>query len=921
MTTFAKKILQQNYEPVSVIFFEGDLLTWTSWTLVTGAIYSVSKKNTPITKTNRILQDSTELIQVFSYAALVAGTFFDDVDNDLVYVWLYASSDPAASVMQIQNLFGYRMGGNRAYFANSYLEDCLSSVPQFSKTKSNLFDSKVIFEGGQVKFRNQKGIFDSLNLMGKNVTMYLGFDDIPFSEFHKMFNGFVESGTLTKDELSLSLKDDKRKINKNIPELIFDPSVYPYLKDENQNKPIPMAYGMLYGIPVICTNEEEPAASTFHFKLADTRYHSIKAITTVYVEGVSVAFSNTDLANATFDLSSAVFAEGQAVTADIQGYESGGVLISNGLDILKDILVNNFGLANNANNFDAFRWHTIRAFDSQLFLNESKNIFESITPLVLSSLVNFVKEDSGQWAARIFYGSANTDQKILKSEIIGNPTLKFDTTKIITSVDVKYAKNYDTDKSLTYPYNVGEAALSALLNGVLKKGDYDTNLTTAANAQAFALKIMEIYGSIYAPFDIDTSFVSIEREIDDVCEVELSRPFAPEQGNWKCEILGVKKNIDKGTVTLTCRPYQRVLIYALDVSDTYYKDANYYNWFGLWNYILYGDCENDSSPTLDTAPTFPFGATWTKSSTQKKYGNYSRKLLNLGAIDGYTYLHRCLTLSEQIELGDCENASSPTLDGGTYGLSGATWARSSTQKHAGTYSWVLTNSGADQGYVWLCDNNSGTDLHGLIPGQTYTFSCWVWNNTTLPTNCYIALTQAGGAAPHNDVLYPSLSSTWELLTITFTLNSDATGFNIFVDMGTNNSGKTLYLDDISLSSYDLSTTDNHGLIPNTTYNISAWAFTSAASPANSKIVFGQYYSGAWHTTDIVCTSTNTWHQITGTVAINSTCTGTYLEIINLAAAGAGTTFYIDDLKLYPTPVSFEGSEYEKTYERYDLTKN
>lgn len=161
------------------------------------------------------------------------------------------------------------------------------------------------------------------------------------------------------------------------------------------------------------------------------------------------------------------------------------------------------------------------------------------------------------------------------------------------------------------------------------------------------------------------------------------------------------------------------------------------------------------------------------------------------------------TGTEYIEYGDGEDVNSPTLDGGTTGLSDATWARSSTQVKGDTYSWVLTKTaaaGVNPGLVYLTDTVLTNDLHGLSAGATYYVSFWMYSDVGTVTNATVKIQEYYGGAWHDSLSFdPDVASTWELKESAITLNAGTTAVTIEVQIAAaEDAGKVLYVDDLSI---------------------------------------------------------------------------------------------------------------------------
>lgn len=161
-----------------------------------------------------------------------------------------------------------------------------------------------------------------------------------------------------------------------------------------------------------------------------------------------------------------------------------------------------------------------------------------------------------------------------------------------------------------------------------------------------------------------------------------------------------------------------------------------------------------------------------------------------------------------IDRGDCENTTPPMIFDETVpyipGGPDATFARDGTEEHGGTYSYKATKTiAAGTGAsVNLVDNNTTSDMHGLIAGRTYTFSVWVY----LPTASGIAINEVsiairdydGGWAGTSGAVPTSLD-TWQKLTVTRTIRVAAIGTAIQINMASAAANtEYFYVDDIEL---------------------------------------------------------------------------------------------------------------------------
>jgi hypothetical protein len=147
-------------------------------------------------------------------------------------------------------------------------------------------------------------------------------------------------------------------------------------------------------------------------------------------------------------------------------------------------------------------------------------------------------------------------------------------------------------------------------------------------------------------------------------------------------------------------------------------------------------------------------------------------------------------------------------------LTNTTFAQSSDFAHGGTYAYKVTKTIAagTLGLAYITDSalaGSTTDMHGLVAGETYEYSFWVYVPTAggiavseidLICRNYKASTTAWSTV--EDSSAPTALDTWQEISGSFTLDVDATGFVIYLRMlSTAALNEYFYVDDIRLTSH------------------------------------------------------------------------------------------------------------------------
>jgi hypothetical protein len=286
-----------------------------------------------------------------------------------------------------------------------------------------------------------------------------------------------------------------------------------------------------------------------------------------------------------------------------------------------------------------------------------------------------------------------------------------------------------------------------------------------------------------------------------------------------------------------------------------------------------------------------------------------------------------------MDRGDCESTTPPMVYTETVAIvSNSTWARDNAQAHQGTYSYKYTKTtvaGGGSAFVWQTDTILTTDLHGFIPGHTYSFGCWLYVPSVggpLGTEILIrAEYYDSGVWSAFDTVALNNTDVWQQIITKMSIPATATGARLTIRFDTAAAlNEFVYIDDITLdpayeqtfsyratktiaagtASYvqlvdNNTTTDMHGLVAGTTYTFTLKLYI----PTNSGILGTeieleiQDYDGSWAATTQAATNTyDAWQTVTVTRTIRSSATGTRFRISIASAAALNEYFFIDDIE-------------------------
>ena len=509
-------------------------------------------------------------------------SFHYDSNFKSLYVHCPDGDDPDLFLMMIGVSYGTANHGG--VYSGFIYEGRLISVPSIAKSKDPLFFGVVSFEGGDVTIDNTNGKFDRFaednDVFGNAARLLLGFDDMPYEDFIPRMSGYMERVQVTQTQLTVGIQDKRKQLSRSLPPNVFDDSTYPNIKEKNVGKGIPLGYGSIKNAPVVCTNEEESGPSNWQFKICDTEFHSIKEITTVYVEGVSKTPTATDLDEATFMLNLGDYNKGDDVTCTFKGYvDALGNLIENGLHVVRDLLLNYYGVKYNSNFYNIARWDEGKAPAVNYFIKKEKKLIDIIGEIAETVQGDFIVNDDGRFAFRIYDPYAGAVQRIYQRQLLEVPQFEYDPSEVLTSIKVGYAKDWAEDEYLWLDDKSQETDIFKKFKTYLSE-DFETLLTTKAAAQDFADKRLELSGDVKKTFTVLLKPGQvILREIDDVIIVTVMRPAKTMLNDCKAEIIGIENDGNAMTVKLTCRLITILAEMYVEnecyYGDTYYGD-NYY---------------------------------------------------------------------------------------------------------------------------------------------------------------------------------------------------------------------------------------------------------------------------------------------------------------------------------------------------------
>ncbi len=491
-----------------------------------------------ITAVGSVLCDGVALTSVASDALTVstAGSWYFDQVARTLYVHALDSNDPSLHVLSLGVTFG--CADQAGYWNTLYYDARLKSKPTLTKAKDPLFFGRIVFGGSTTGLENADGLFDLIAenggaLFGAQIRHFQGFDTDAYAAFTRLDTSVVQNVHVMQDIFQLDFVDRRSFFSVKAPSRVFDVTTYPNIKTTNIGKEIPLAYGTILGMQVMCVDEAIGGSPTqYNFKICDTADHAngIQSIDNVYVDGKIVTPTSSSLTNGTFILALADYKPGNTVTADVHGYKDGSSnFISCATDVILDLLSIYYAMTYISANYNLTEWAAAKTLQGAtlpggigLVVEKATEVFTIVEDICASTLLNLIPQDSGVLTLRMYDPNRATTQTFKADEVMAIPARDYDTTQVISSTMVGYAKDW-AKGSWQQLHDLSKQAAIYAVYKVNRETAFNTLLTTAADAQTFSTLMLQLAGAVLSRLTVNFKMSPLGCEIMDFVSVPVVR--------------------------------------------------------------------------------------------------------------------------------------------------------------------------------------------------------------------------------------------------------------------------------------------------------------------------------------------------------------------------------------------------------------
>ena len=525
-----------------------------------------------ITRVGSVFVDNVRLPNTINLPQLLdlgeAGFYFDDSD-EILYVKFPANAPPdiysvVAGVSTLtSNKEWIDEENNRTYSAD------LISLPQVTKTIDPLFFGRIQYNDATITLLNQHGEYDLLadfDAYGQEVRILYGDSDRPYSQFRRMWTGYIDDFQISEDELSIRASDSRKLLEKPVPVNFFSATDFSDLNDRDEGRPIPLAYGKVSNVNPMCVNRgiyNRASAQTYTWKLCDTQgYDGIKEITAVRYKGQALTltagtpnatqYGNVDLSAGTFTTHKAAndTYDFRDVEVDFVGVERGGVAIEDGLDVIVDLIDTYGGIPFSNVRYNQSQWNAATAPNVGLYIDRDTTIAQQIERIAASLRIQFDVQGDGRFTVREFDPDAEPRTTIREDEILTPINAQYSSDEFASRIYVNYVGGVLRDLS--------EEASIVDRYKTTRPAEFDTVLTNDTDAQAFADDILSLAKDFPPLISVRFPIPAIDLNIEDNVYAILNRLHKPWFGRVKCRIEGITYDFDSEQIVLDLRGFERV---------------------------------------------------------------------------------------------------------------------------------------------------------------------------------------------------------------------------------------------------------------------------------------------------------------------------------------------------------------------------
>jgi len=413
----------------------------------------------------------------------------------------------------------------KPYFKDLYYPPRITKIDDIKKSMDRMFYGVPKYTKGKISLENNDGEFDDFgtrNLYNQPCRILRGDKDTLYDNYTIVLAGFIGDYSYNWESIEIEIDDVRKGLTQPVARNTFNQTDFVNLDDDDVGKTIPVIFGSVLNVPLICVNKKEITPTNYKFLVCDDEFFSgayyIDTISNVYVNYkdkdetyIAHAISGwSGSGNIIYIPASTVVGTGTIadnldnVTCDVAMNDS------NGVNLVKYLIWFYEGKP-----FISTFWDTTEtdiakntSYDTGIYISEgSKKLVDIIKEICNDIDGRFFSKWDGRYTIRLYDSARTPALQIYDSKWKGDPEISNNGSEYLSSCIIRYGKENDKDD---YVFQYEEIRLKESAHNTYKKYKVETFETNLIDATDAASKGYNIMSQSYSVGDIVSRSVVLD---------------------------------------------------------------------------------------------------------------------------------------------------------------------------------------------------------------------------------------------------------------------------------------------------------------------------------------------------------------------------------------------------------------------------
>ena len=240
----------------------------------------------------------------------------------------------------------------------------------------------------------------------------------------------------------------------------------------------------------------------------------------------------------------------------------------NALDIIKDLLANNYGYNFTEAYYDLSAWNAARELAPNITLNyqNEESIINIIETICASTFGFFDITPEGLFTFRFININQIGKYIIYKRDIFNKLSVEYNPSEVLSSVSIGYNKDWVNETYTIYDNITRELDIFDKYKTYTNK-KFNTALISLSDSQNLSETILDYVDTIHGTVSVILPIKYHNTNIGDIINIEVNRINSIMIGT-KRAVIGINLNLNKFQITLKLRLYQTIESGFRIITDT-----------------------------------------------------------------------------------------------------------------------------------------------------------------------------------------------------------------------------------------------------------------------------------------------------------------------------------------------------------------